>query len=87
MLSSFDQKHLFGLTSNNKLEINISRFFATFLAGLFLPETKSEDLQDTVHDAKRRRLAFEKSALKGSVKLVESECSDKNGEREPLAKI
>lgn len=68
------------------LGVVITMMLATLLAGLFLPETKSEVLQDTVHDAKRRRLAFEKPILKGSIKLDGSECSKDDSERVPLAK-
>jgi hypothetical protein len=54
------------------LGVVVALFFATVFAAVFLPETKSELLHDTVHDAKRRRLAFEKKDDKSSTKLLES---------------
>ncbi|KAI6175800.1 hypothetical protein M3Y97_00728900 [Aphelenchoides bicaudatus] len=54
------------------LGVVIAMLLATFLGAIFLPETKEDCLQDTVHDAKRKRLAFEKPTL--------------TNEREPLAK-
>ncbi|KAI6214276.1 Ligand-gated ion channel 50 [Aphelenchoides besseyi] len=61
-------------------------FLATVLAAILLPETKSEGLLDTVHDAKRRLLAFERSQQKRSL-ILTSKDEQTSPEQQPLTKI
>ncbi|KAI6187315.1 hypothetical protein M3Y98_00229500 [Aphelenchoides besseyi] len=60
-------------------------FLATVLAAVLLPETKSVVLLDTVHDAKRRLLAFERSQQKRSI-ILTSKDEQTSPEQQPLTK-